>query len=58
MIECNFRIFDHSAYSLDLAPYDFFIFGYLHEKMTGSVYETVEELEEKIRVVIEAIANS
>jgi hypothetical protein len=26
--------------------------------MAGSVYETVEELEEKIRAVIEAIANS
>jgi hypothetical protein len=58
MAECNFCIFDHAAYLLDLAPYEFFIFGYLHEKMAESVYETVEELEEKIRVVIEAIAKS
>jgi hypothetical protein len=58
MAKCNFRRLDHPAYSQVLAPCDFFLFSYLHEKIAGSVYETVEELEEKIRVVIETIPKS
>jgi hypothetical protein len=40
--EYDFRRLDHSAYLPDLAYCDFFLFGYLHQKMIGSVYETVE----------------
>jgi hypothetical protein len=58
MSECDFCKLDHPAYSPDLAHCDFFLFGYLHEKMAKSIYETVEELEEKIRVIIEAIPKS
>jgi hypothetical protein len=58
MAECDFRRLDHPVYSPVLTPCDFFLFDCLHEKMIGSVYETVEELEEKIRVVIEAIPKS
>jgi hypothetical protein len=58
MTECDFRRVDHPVYLLDLASCNFFLFGHLHEKMAGSVYETVEELEEKIKMVIEIIQKS
>jgi hypothetical protein len=58
MAECDFRRLDYQANSPDFAPCDFFLFGYLHVKMSRSVYETVEELEEKIRVAIQAIPKS
>jgi hypothetical protein len=58
MTECDFRRLDHPVYSLDLAPCDFSLFDYLHKKMVGSMYEKVDELEEKIRVIIKAIAKS
>jgi hypothetical protein len=53
--ECNFLRFNHIAYSLDLTLCDFFFFGYLHEKMARFVHEMIDELEEKIKVIIEAI---
>jgi hypothetical protein len=34
--KCEFRRLDHSHYSPDLAPCDFFLFSYLQEKMSGS----------------------
>jgi hypothetical protein len=55
MAHFNFCRFDHLAYSSDLAFCDFFFCGYLHEKIIRSVYEMVDELEEKIKVIIEAI---
>jgi 23S rRNA maturation-related 3'-5' exoribonuclease YhaM len=32
-------------------------FGSLHEKIVESVYETMKELDEKIKMIIEAIRN-
>jgi hypothetical protein len=58
MAECNFRRPDHPAYSLDLTLCDFFLFGCLYETIFEFVYETVEELEKKIKVIIEAISKS
>jgi hypothetical protein len=58
MAECDFRRPGHPAYSSDLALCDFFLFGCLYETMFGFVYETVEELEKKIKVIIEAIPKS
>jgi hypothetical protein len=58
MAECDFRKSDRPAYSPDITPCDFFLFGYLHEKMIGTVYKRTNELEEKIRVIIEAIPKS
>jgi hypothetical protein len=57
MTECDFHILDHSAYSQNLASCDFF-FLVTCTRMLGSMYETVEELEKKIRVVIQAISKS
>jgi hypothetical protein len=53
--ECDFRKLEHPPYSLDLSLCDFFLFGYLHEKMKFLSYQTVEKLEEAITRTIEAI---
>jgi hypothetical protein len=58
MAEYDFRRFDRPAYSPDVALCDFFLFSYLHEKMIRAVYERVNELEEKIKMIIEAIRKS
>jgi hypothetical protein len=58
MAEYDFRRFERPAYSQDIASCDFFFFGYLHEKMIKAVYKRVDKLEEKIRMVIEAIPKS
>jgi hypothetical protein len=34
----------HPPYSPDLAPCDFFLFGYVKEKLVGKQYETREDL--------------
>jgi hypothetical protein len=52
MAECDFRRLDHPAYSPDCAYCGFFLFDYLHDKMARSVYDTIEELEQKIKVII------
>jgi hypothetical protein len=56
MAECDFRRLDCLVYSQDLASCDFFLSGYLRKKMSMSVYEMVEELEDKIIVIIQAIS--
>ena len=38
----------HPAYSPDLAPSDFFLFGYLKHKMIGKEFSSVEELKQWI----------
>jgi hypothetical protein len=58
MAECDFRGLDHPAYSLDLAPCDFFLFCYLHKKRIGFLHEMVEDFKEKIRMLIQAIPKS
>jgi hypothetical protein len=58
MAKCDFRRLDYPAYSPDLALCDFFVSSYLHKKIARSVYETVEEVEEKIWVIIQAIPKS
>jgi hypothetical protein len=55
---CSFRPLERQPYSLDLAPLDFFLFGYLHEKMQFLLYETVEELEQIITATIENVTKS
>jgi hypothetical protein len=52
MTELDFRQFDHPASSPDLELWNFVLFGCLHEKMVWPVRETVEELEEKSRMLI------
>jgi hypothetical protein len=46
----------HPPYSLDLAPCDFFLWGYLREQLMESAYSTPEELEWAIIRTIEDIS--
>ena len=41
----------HPPYSLDLAPCDFWLF----HKLTGSRYETIEEMKEAVTRVIDTV---
>jgi histone-lysine N-methyltransferase SETMAR len=45
----------HPPYSLDLAPSDFFLFGYLKEKMVGIDFGSPRELIDEIQSTFEAI---
>ena len=42
----------HPPYSPDLAPYDFWLFPKLKEKLRGCRYETIEEMKEAVTKVI------
>jgi hypothetical protein len=53
--ESSFRRLEHLPDSPDLAPCDFFLFGYLHERRQVLLYDTVEEPEQPIT---RTIANS
>ena len=43
--DCGFTRMIHPPYSPDLAPSDFWLFGFLKEKMKGENFDTFEELE-------------
>ena len=45
----------HSLYSLDLAPCDFCLFPKLKEKLRGCRYETILEMNEAVRKVIDTL---
>ena len=45
----------HPPYSPDLAPYDFWLFPKLKEKLRGSHYETIEEMKEVVMKVIDML---
>ena len=42
-------------YSPDLAPYDFWLFPKLKEKLRGCRYETTEEMKEAVTKVIDTL---
>jgi hypothetical protein len=46
----------HPPYSADLAPSDFFLFGYVKEKLIGYRAETPFELLVRIRVIMAKIS--
>jgi hypothetical protein len=46
---------EHPPYSPDLAPCDFFLFGYVKAKSMGKQYETPEHLVSEVRNIIERI---
>jgi hypothetical protein len=46
---------EHRPYSPDLAPCNFFLFGYVKEKLVGKQYETPEDLVSEVRNIIEDI---
>jgi hypothetical protein len=43
----------HPHYSPDLAPSDFFLFGYVKERLKGMVFLSYEELLDGIREVVD-----
>jgi hypothetical protein len=45
----------HPPYSPDLAPYDFFVFGYIKGKLLGTQYPKPEDLVSQVRNSIEGI---
>jgi hypothetical protein len=46
---------EYPLYSPDLAPCDFFLFGYVKGKLMGKQYETSEDLVSEVRNMIEGI---
>jgi histone-lysine N-methyltransferase SETMAR len=48
----------HPPYSPDLAPCDFFLFGYLREKLKDMKYDTPEDLEDAVLETISTIPRS
>jgi hypothetical protein len=45
----------HRAFSPDLAPSDFFLFGALNDQLSGRIFESPEELVQAIREIASAI---
>jgi hypothetical protein len=45
----------HPAFSLDLAPSDFFFFGALKDQLSGRIFESPDELVKAIREIASAI---
>ena len=45
----------HPPYRPDLAPYDFWLFPKLKEKLRGCRYETIEEMKEAVMKVIDTL---
>jgi hypothetical protein len=48
----------HPAYSPDLTPADFWLFGYLNVVLKGSSFETAEELQERVTDILKSISTS
>ena len=46
----------HPPYSPDLAPSDFFLFGFIKSKLLGAKFDTVEDLKEAIEGILEDIS--
>lgn len=51
----NFRFCDHPAFSPDLAPSDFYLFGKVKDELKGSEFEYEEELFESIENILKKI---
>jgi histone-lysine N-methyltransferase SETMAR len=53
--ENGMRLAPHSPYSYDLAPSDFFLFGYVKERLKEMVFPSYEELLDAIGEVVTGI---
>lgn len=54
----SIRIAPHPPYSPDLAPSDFFLFGYLKDQLRGMTFETSTALMEQIHAILAKIPSS
>jgi transposase len=53
--ENGLRLAPHPPYSPDLAPSDFFLFGYVKERLKGMVFPSYEELLDAVGEVVTGI---
>lgn len=54
--ELGFKRAPHPAYSPDVAPSDFYLFGYLEEKLKGKQFNEIDELEEALHEIFGTIS--
>jgi histone-lysine N-methyltransferase SETMAR len=52
----GFNRLDHPPYSPDLAPCDFFLFGYVKEKLIGSAFDSPDDLFSAVEEIILGIS--
>ena len=52
----NIYVIPHAPYSPDLAIFDFFLFGYVKQKLRGKVFPTLNDAVEEMRSVIDGIS--
>lgn len=52
----GFKRTPHPPYSPDIAPSDFFLFGYIKTKLRGHFFEDIESLKEKIVEILKGIS--
>jgi len=57
IIDLGFERLVHPAYSSDLAPSDFFLFGFLKTKLRSSSFVNEEDLFAKVVEILESIPN-
>jgi transposase len=57
LIEENLKRMPHPVYSPDLSPCDFFLFGYLKDRLVDKRYTTPEELFSEVETIISEIPN-
>jgi hypothetical protein len=48
----------HPAYSPDLAPLDFFLFGYIKKKIVGQEFSSADDLLETIRKAFDCLSRA
>ena len=54
--DCGFKRTPHPPYSPDIAPSDFYLFGYLKTKLKGNRFDEETDLVEKIREILAQIS--
>jgi transposase len=55
MAENSMKPAPHPPYSPDLAPSDFYLFGYVKGRLTGQIFESREDLFEAIVEILRSI---
>ena len=51
----NMKVAPHPPYSPDIAPSDFYLFGYMKDQMKGESYESADELIHRVTEILNAI---
>lgn len=56
LVKCGFKRAPHPPYSPDISPSDFYLFGYLKNKLEGEEFEDPNELLSKIIEILNSIS--